>query len=158
MLAQSAQIYFCRKTGCFIYVWQPVFNWVLYHWTILALFVQCWLGSSFTACGTTMNTGQLWLEQCNTSHQDSVEMERFWNLQHSKYHNGAKMTERWNVSKLTAARTKMEVLKLRTKVTQWWGWCHNQTKWAQMQRRPILISELVYEICNIQYACFDSML
>ena len=36
---------------------------VLYHWTILALFVQCWLGSSFTACGTTMNRGRLWLEQ-----------------------------------------------------------------------------------------------
>ena len=39
------------------------FNQVQYHWTILALFFQCWLGSSFTACGTTMNRGRLWLEQ-----------------------------------------------------------------------------------------------
>ena len=33
------------------------------------------------------------LRPCNTSHQDSVEMERFWNLQRSKYvnHNGAIM-------------------------------------------------------------------
>ena len=31
------------------------FNWVQYHQTILALFVQCWLRNSFTACGTTMN-------------------------------------------------------------------------------------------------------
>ena len=27
-----------------------VFNWIQYHGTILALFVQCWHGTSFTAC------------------------------------------------------------------------------------------------------------
>ena len=42
--------------------------------------------------------------------QDSMEMERFWNLQHSKFvnHNGAKIVDVWNVNKLTEARTKME--------------------------------------------------
>ena len=50
---------------------------------------------------------------------DSVEMVTFWNLQRSKFvnHNGAKMYDAWNVSwnvnKLTEARTKMEVGKLR---------------------------------------------
>ena len=39
------------------------------------------------------------------SQQDSVEMEKFWNLQHSKFvnHNGAKMVDAWNVNKLTEA-------------------------------------------------------
>ena len=52
--------------------------------------------------------------------QDSVAMERFWNLQHSKFinHNGAKMVAVWNVNKLTGARTKTEVGKLRTKAEQ----------------------------------------
>ena len=39
------------------------FNRVKYHQTILALFVHCWLGSSFTACGTTMNRARHRLEQ-----------------------------------------------------------------------------------------------
>ena len=57
---------------------------------------------------------------CNTCHQDRVEVERFWNLQRSKYvnHNDTKMIDRWNVNKLTAARTKKEVDKLRTRVVQ----------------------------------------
>ena len=38
------------------------FNQVHYHQTILALFVQCLLRSSVTACGTTMNRDPLWLE------------------------------------------------------------------------------------------------
>ena len=44
-----------------------------------------------------------------TSQQDSVEIETFWNLQRSKFvsHNGAKMVNVWNVSKLTAARMEM---------------------------------------------------
>ena len=42
------------------YVWQSVFNRVLYHRTILGLFVQCWLGSLFTNCGTIMNRGWHW--------------------------------------------------------------------------------------------------
>ena len=48
-----------------------------------------------------------------SARRDSVEMERFWNLQHSKLvnHNGAKMVDVWNVNKLTEARTKMEVGK-----------------------------------------------
>ena len=39
------------------------------------------------------------------SQQDSVEMEKFWNLQHSKFvnHNGAKMVDVWNANKLTEA-------------------------------------------------------
>ena len=47
--------------------------------------------------------------------EDSVEMVTFWNLQRSKFvnHNGAKMYDAWNVNKLTEARTKMEVGKLR---------------------------------------------
>ena len=55
-----------------------------------------------------------------TSLQENVEMERFWNLQHSKFvnHNNPKMVDVWNVKKLTEARTKMEVGKLRTKATQ----------------------------------------
>ena len=52
--------------------------------------------------------------------KDSVEMESFWNLQHSKFvnHNGAKMVDVWNVNKLTEAWTKMEVAKLWTKSVQ----------------------------------------
>ena len=38
-----------------------VFDRVQHHRAILALFVQCWLGSSFTDRGTTMNRGRLWL-------------------------------------------------------------------------------------------------
>ena len=30
--------------------------------------------------------------------------------------------------------------------------------WGRMYGRPILTSELVYEISNIQHVCFDSML
>ena len=58
--------------------------------------------------------------QDKSARQDSVEMERFWNLQHSKFvnHNDPKMVDIWNVKKLTEARTKMEVGKLRTKATQ----------------------------------------
>ena len=57
---------------------------------------------------------------CKTSQQDSVEIETFWNLQRSKFvsHNGAKMVNVWNVSKLTAARMEMEVGKLQTRVAQ----------------------------------------
>ena len=41
-------------------------------------------------------------------------------LQYSKFvnQNGAKMVDLWNVNKLTEARTKMEVGKLRTKAEQ----------------------------------------
>ena len=55
---------------------------------------------------------------CKTSQQDSLEMERFWNLasywlrlQRSKFvnHNSAKMNDVWNVNKLTEARTKLAV-------------------------------------------------
>ena len=60
------------------------------------------------------------LRSCSTASFDSVEMERFWNLQHSKFvnYNGTKMVDAWNVNKLTEARTKMEVGKLRTKAAQ----------------------------------------
>ena len=54
--------------------------------------------------------------------------------QRSKFvnHNGVKMVDVWNFNKLTEARTKMEVgKKLRTRVTQRLGLCH-QTKWGRM--------------------------
>ena len=43
----------------------------------------------------------------SSARQDSVGMERFWNLQHSKFvnHNGAKMVAVWNVKKLTHGDT-----------------------------------------------------
>ena len=50
MLGQSAHIYFRRKTGCFKYVCQLFFNRAQHH-QILALFVQCWLGSSLRLAG-----------------------------------------------------------------------------------------------------------
>ena len=65
ILVQSAQIYFLGKIGYFKYVSWPVFNWVRHHQTILPLFVQFWLGSSFTARGTTMNRARHWLEHLN---------------------------------------------------------------------------------------------
>ena len=60
------------------------------------------------------------LRCCSTASFGKVEMEKFWNLQHSKFvnHNGAKMVDVWNVNKLTEARTKMEVGKLRTSAAQ----------------------------------------
>ena len=63
------------------------------------------------------------LQPCNARRvckKDSMEMERFWNLQHSKLvnHNGAKMVDVWNVNKLTEAQTEMEVAKLWTKAVQ----------------------------------------
>ena len=62
-----------------------------------------------------------------------------------------------NLDKISAARMKIEVGKLRTRVAQWWGRSH-QMNWGRMYGRPILTSELVYEISNIQHVCFDSML
>ena len=58
--------------------------------------------------------------QDESARQDSAEMGRFWNLQHSKFinHNGAKIGDVWNVNKPTEARTKMEVAKLETKAVQ----------------------------------------
>ena len=43
------------------------FKRLQYHRTILALFIQCWLGSSFKACGTTRNRGRNWLEHSQYS-------------------------------------------------------------------------------------------
>ena len=61
--------------------------------------------------------------QDESARQDSVEMEKFRNLQLSKFinHNDAKMVDAcvWNVTRLTEARTKMEVGKLRTRGAQW---------------------------------------
>ena len=56
--------------------------------------------------------------QGESARQDSVDMERIWNLQHSKFvnHNGAKMVDIWNVNKLTKARTKVEVYKVGSNV------------------------------------------
>ena len=44
------------------------------------------------------------LGPCKTSQQDRLEIKKFWNLQPLKYinHNDAKMTDIWNVNKLTA--------------------------------------------------------
>ena len=70
-----------------------------------------------------------------SARQDSVAMET-WDLhalQHSKFinHNGAKMVAVWNVNKLTEARTKLEVTKLRTKSRAMINRCH-LTKWGRM--------------------------
>ena len=67
--------------------------------------------------------------QDESARQDRVEMERFWNLQHSKFvnHIGPKMVEVWDFNKLMEARTKMEVGKLRTKASQSLSRCR-QTK------------------------------
>ena len=40
-------------------------NRVQYHRIIVALFVKCWLGSSFMAWGTTLNRGRNGLEHCH---------------------------------------------------------------------------------------------
>ena len=71
--------------------------------------------------------------QDESARQDRVEMERFWNLQHSKFvnHIGQKMVDVWDVNKLTEARTKMEVGKIRTKASQSLSRCH-QAKWGRM--------------------------
>ena len=54
--------------------------------------------------------------------QVNVEMERFWNLQLSKFvnHNDAKMVDVCvlNINNLIEARTKMEVGKLRVIAAQ----------------------------------------
>ena len=57
---------------------------------------------------------------CSRALFDSVEIRRFWNLQHSKFvnHNGAKMVDVWNVNKLTGTRTEIEVGKLRAKAAE----------------------------------------
>ena len=60
MLSQSEHIYFHRKVSNMS--GSLVFNLVQYHQTIFTLFVQCWLGSSFTACGIAMNKSRFWLE------------------------------------------------------------------------------------------------
>ena len=39
-------------------------------------FVQCWLGSSFTACGTTLNRGWLWLEHLNQNYKKNHASHR----------------------------------------------------------------------------------
>ena len=58
--------------------------------------------------------------QHESAKQNSVEKESFWNLKRSKFvnHNGINMVDVWNVNKLTTARTKMEVGKLRIRVAQ----------------------------------------
>ena len=57
-----------------------------------------------------------------SARQDSVELERFWNLQLLRFvnHNGTKMVDVcvWNVNKLTEARSKIEVSILRTRAAQ----------------------------------------
>ena len=70
------------------------------------------------------------------------------NVWNTSIHDDAKMIAVWNVKKLTATRTKMEVRKLRTLVEQWCSHSH-QTKWGRIKGRAILISEVVYQICNI---------
>ena len=57
---------------------------------------------------------------CSTALFVSMEIGRFWNLQHPKFVNlnGAKMVEVWNVNKLTKAGTKMEAGKLWTKAAK----------------------------------------
>ena len=62
------------------------------------------------------------LRPCNTRHQDSVDSCKWKDsgICRLKYinHKGAKMINRWNVNKITAPRTKMEVGKIRTRAGQ----------------------------------------
>ena len=74
-----------------------------------------------TASFDSMEIGRFWnLQHPRFVSFDSVEIRRFWNLQHPKFvnHYGTKMVDVWNVNKLTEARTKMEAGKLRTKAAQ----------------------------------------
>ena len=73
---------------------------------------------------------------------------RIWNLLEIRKTIMAPKLLILNVHKLTAASTKMEVGKSRTKVAQWWSWNH-QTKKGWLYERPTLILKLVYEICNV---------
>ena len=57
LLARAHRYTFTGKPAVSNMFGSLFFNWVHYHRTILALFVQCWLGNSFTACGTTQWTG-----------------------------------------------------------------------------------------------------
>ena len=54
------------------------FNRIQYHQTILALFVQCCFGSSFTACGTTMNRGRHWLEHKHVWIELKLDLQDCW--------------------------------------------------------------------------------
>ena len=60
--------------------------------------------------------------QDESGRQDSREMERFWNLQLTKFvnHNGAKIVDVCvlNVNELTEARTKMEAGKICIRAAQ----------------------------------------
>ena len=53
LLARAHRYTFTGKPAVSNMFGSLFFNWVHYHRTILALFVQCWLGNSFTACGST---------------------------------------------------------------------------------------------------------
>ena len=72
-------------------------------------------------------------------------------------YNGSKMIDRWNVNKLTAARTKMEVGKLRTRVAQWLevrparSRCHHKTKWSECKEDQYWFWNrfMKYVICNM---------
>ena len=57
LLARAHRYTFTGKPAVSNMFGSLFFNWVHYHRTILALFVQCWLGNSFTAWGTTQWTG-----------------------------------------------------------------------------------------------------
>ena len=79
--------------------------------------------------------------------QDESARQRGWwkwkwkGARNTQNHNGAKMIDLWNASKLTATNTKMAVgLKSRS---------DEVGIIKRMYERLILILELVYEICNI---------
>ena len=62
------------------------FNWVHYHRTIVALFIQCWFRSLFTACGTTMNRGRHWLEHNNYTKTWVLKQKRnYWSFKFFKF-------------------------------------------------------------------------
>ena len=72
-------------------------------------------------------------------------------------YNGSKLIDRWNVNKLTAAWTKMEVGKLGTRVAQLLevrptrSRCHHKTKWSECKEDQSWFCNrfMKYVICNM---------
>ena len=89
-----------------------LFNRVKYHRTILALSVQCWLWSSFTASGTTMNRGQYWL--WNTANYGLLCRQQFCVIQELFSDLGLALFFGWQTRKLSATNQ------------QWSLWLHTK--------------------------------
>ena len=82
-------------------------------------------------CLTSLTMQEESARQCGNG--KVLDLIYIYSLQNSKLvnYNGANIVDVWNANKITDARTKMEVGKLRTRVAKWLCQCH-QTKWGQM--------------------------